>query len=264
MSNGRLAFFYVARGRDVDSLSKFRRFVAAYKKHHPGADHDLFIIFKGFDDDADLGDAKAIFSNIRHEAISTDDDNFDLGAYRVAAEGLTHEYVGLLNSNSEPNSDAWMAKLFNNLGPNIGAVGATGSFESLNGLDSRIPPFPNVHLRSTALIMRRLDLLHLFPNRIPDKLSAFHVESGPNSFTRQFFERGMSVLVVGGDGRGYPVPRWPDSKTFRQGLQENLLVHDNVTRMYNAMSFERKKEISGSTWGDYIKPGFGIFPDDWI
>jgi hypothetical protein len=108
--------------------------------------------------------------------------------------------------------------------------------------------------------MRRTDLLAMFPKRIPNKYSAFHVESGPNSFTRQFFERGQSVLVVGADGRGYAVPRWPDSRTFRQGVQENLLVHDNVTRTYDAMSFDRKKEISEGTWGKYIEPEFSIFP----
>ncbi len=263
MSNGKLAFFYVARGRDLDPLPRFRRFVAAFNKYLPGTDHDLFIIFKGFDSEADLDDAKAVFSAVRHEALSTDDDNFDLGAYRAAAESVPHEFIGLLNSNAEPNSDGWMGKLFNNLGPDVGAVGATGSFESLNAFDYRIPPFPNVHLRSNSLIIRRIDLLLMFPKRIPDKLSAFHVESGPDSFTRQLFERGMSVLVVGGDGRGYPIQRWPDSKTFRLGLQENLLVHDNVTRTYDVMSFKRKKEISGLTWGDYIKPRFGIFPDDW-
>ena len=260
MSQGRPAFLYVARGRDTEPLARFKRFVDAYQRYPAGADHDLFIIFKGFDSADDLAEAKAIFSAIHYGAISTDDDNFDLGAYRVAAEELTHDLVGLLNSNAEPNSHGWIAKLLNNFGPTVGAVGATGSFESLHGLDYKIPAFPNVHLRSNSLIMRRADLLKMFPKRIPNKYSAFHVESGPNSFTRQFFERGQSVLVVGGDGRGYAVPRWPDSGTFRQGLQENLLVHDNVTRTYDVMSFNRKKEISESTWGKYIKSEFSIFP----
>jgi hypothetical protein len=118
-------------------------------------------------------------------------------------------------------------------------------------LDPSIPVFPNVHLRSNGVIMRRDHLLSMFPKRIHDKLSAFHVESGPNSFTRQLFAKGMSVLVVGSDGRGYPPQYWPECRTFRQGMQSNLLIHDNVTRLYEDSPYQTKLDFSRGTWGDY-------------
>ena len=255
-----LALLYIARGRDDDALGRFRRFVRAYRAHVPGAEHDLFVVFKGFDDNQKLQEARSVFEGLRYSSISTDDDNFDIGAYRAATSQIEHGLIGLVNSSAEPNCDGWIGKLLSNLGPDVGAVGATGSFESLNALDSSIPSFPNVHLRSNGLIMRREDLLVMFPERIPDKLSAFHVESGPNSFTRQFFKRGMSVLVVGKDGRGLPPARWPECQGFRQGAQSNLLVHDNVTRLFENSAHVVKCALTRGSWGG-LASQFEISPN---
>jgi hypothetical protein len=249
----RLAVIYLARGADADPLIRFRRFVHSYRRFNAGELHDLVIIFKGFNDPADLTAARELFSSLDHQALFTGDDNFDLGAYVDAAQQVPHARLCFLNSNSEILCDGWLAKLAANFAvPGVGLVGATGSFESLPAF----PSFPNPHIRSNAfMICRDLFLEMLSSIRLTTKLAAYSVESGPNSITRQIFERGLSALVVGRDGRGYSPSWWPHNQTFRQGSQANLLVHDNVTRTFENLPFGNKVAISRRTWGEFILPG---------
>ena len=78
------------------------------------------------------------------------------------------------------------------------------------------------------------------------------MESGPNSITRRFLEKGLSIVVVGRNGRGYFPQWWPASDTFRRANQANLLIHDNVTREFEGMSRARRLEVSNATWGEYL------------
>jgi hypothetical protein len=122
-----VAVVYLARGSDSAPLARFRPFLESYCRFAAVAEHDLFIIFKGFDDRSGVERAQEIFSGVRYNAITTDDANFDLGAYRVAAEHIHHDLICFLNSNSEILSAGWLAKLLVNFGrPSVGIVGATG------------------------------------------------------------------------------------------------------------------------------------------
>ena len=49
-----LAVVYLARGSDSAPLTRFHRFLGSYFRFPAAAEHDLFIIFKGFDDRAGL------------------------------------------------------------------------------------------------------------------------------------------------------------------------------------------------------------------
>jgi hypothetical protein len=250
----RLAVVYLARGADENALNLFRRFIDSYCRFNAGFDHDLFVIYKGFETPDKLRDAHQLFENIRYTAIYTYDDNFDIGAYRFAAEQIPHDLLCFLNTNSEILCQGWLGKLAMNMDrKSVGLVGATGSFESLWVLDNRFPRFPNVHLRSNAFLIRRDHAIRFLPRYIAKKVSAFVTESGHSSLTRRMFENGLEVLVVGRDGRGYAPQWWPHSLTFRQCDQMNLLVHDNVTRAFNDMPWPEKEMFSQRTWGDFIK-----------
>jgi hypothetical protein len=252
-TNYRSAVVYLARGADEEPLQRFRRFVASYRKFNAGAEHDLVIIFKGFRDQSDLQLGQAEFTELPHTPIYVDDENFDIGAYRAAAEQLQHTQLCFLNTSSEILSEYWLRKLVVNFEqPNVGLAGATGSYESLWALDASFPRFPNIHVRSNAFIIRRDDVLRHFPRCVHDKKDAFLTESGPASVTRRFLEEGLSVIVVGRNGRGYPPQWWPQSETFRQGFQNNLLVHDNVTRAFDKTPWPGKKALSQVTWGLYL------------
>jgi hypothetical protein len=151
---------------------------------------------------------------------------------------------------------AWLEKLALHLDrPEVGLVGATGSFESLLMLGPQFVPFPNLHLRSNGIMIEReLFSSILYGTVIRSKLDAHFVESSSVTLTRQVFARGLKVLLVGRNGRGYPPRCWPSSDTFRQGSQANLLIGDNQTRAYMAATWNTKRMLIETTWGEYYDP----------
>lgn len=247
-----LAVVYLARGADADHPLRFDRFLKSYRRFAAGAEHDLFVIYKGFRNQTDLDAARALLSSLQHTPIHTNDDAFDLGAYAEALPQIGHDRICFLNTNSEIRCEGWLGKLAVNLDqPRVGAVSATGSFESLSSLDSRFPRFPNVHFRSNAFMLDREVAFALLSNlKIADKIDAYFAESGPHGFTRKIFEMGRMAVVVGCNGRGYHPATWHLSETFRQGTQSNLLVHDNVTRAFENLLWREKKIATASAWGD--------------
>ncbi|WFT92831.1 hypothetical protein QA633_31470 [Bradyrhizobium barranii] len=249
-----LALVYLARGADGDHLVRFKSFLQSYTKFSAGAEHSLFIIYKGFVNEGQRRTARELFSIYDHRPIFTSDTAFDIGAYTDSLEDIPHDRICFLNTNSEILCDGWLGKLSANLDqPRVGVVSATASFESLTLLDPRFPRFPNVHIRSNAFMMERATAIKVLTAfHIRDKKDAFFAESGPRGMTRRIFEMGLNALVVGRNGRGYPPAAWPMSDTFRLGTQRNLLVHDNVTRAYVDMPFSEKRSISKLTWGEYL------------
>jgi hypothetical protein len=258
-----LALVYLARGADEQYLKKIKTFVQSYKTFEPGIDHKLFVIFKGYRDAPHLSEGAEVLSSLKFIPIHTSDATFDIGAYLDAATEIETERICFLNTNSEIANHYWLAKLSRNLDlRNVGLVGATGSFESLNMLDQRIPRFPNVHLRSNAFMIRRNQFVDMLSARpIRTKMDAFLVESGLNGITRCILRTGQTVLIVGRDGRGYHPENWARSFTFRQGDQSNLLVKDNVTRVFEQSPWNEKRVLSSKTWGRYINIGvFDLLP----
>jgi hypothetical protein len=227
-----------------------------------GADHALFVIFKGFKDDDQLRAGRETFSGLDYSPVYTGDDTFDIGAYVDAARQISSDTICCLNTNSEIVSTGWLGKLAINLDqPLVGIVGATGSFETNRGADHRFPGFPNVHVRSNAFMMQRELMISILAKfAISNKIDAWLAESGPASLTRRVFDMGLSALIVGADGRGYSPAYWASSHTFRQGTQSNLLVHDNVTRTYEQMPWADKREASLRTWGQYLQQETLLLP----
>jgi hypothetical protein len=124
----------------------------------------------------------------------------------------------------------------------------------------QFPRFPNPHIRSNGFMVRRDRWLQL--NFSPSKkVDTSLFESGPQSFTTRMRDNGMSTIVVGQDGNGYDVPDWPHSRTFRLGDQSNLLIHDNHTRAFEAMSPGARVTHAWMSWGDYLGPLPADFPE---
>ena len=114
---------------------------------------------------------------------------------------------------------------------------------------ARFPEFPNPHIRTNAFMLARNLFLDLCPCKIESKNEAFEFESGSSSLTRLLQLRGLRAKIVGRDGVGYEVEDWLMSQTFRLGQQENLLVADNQTRMFNAMTSQERDAHVEMTWG---------------
>ncbi len=114
---------------------------------------------------------------------------------------------------------------------------------------ARFPSFPNGHLRTNALLVRRdvLVRIRIWPMR--KKMDIYRFESGRSGLTRQVQRMGLKTLIVGKDGRGYALPDWPRSGTFRQGGQENLLVDDNQTQNWLASAPETRRLWARMAWG---------------
>jgi hypothetical protein len=254
-TNNTTALCYLARGADEDWRNALTRFISSHQKYSPGLDHTLYIIFKGFQNNTDLSWALALFRDIEHVACHVDDDEFDIGAYRETGAKIAEQTVCFLNTTCEIICENWLAKLAVNLAqPGVGLVGATGSFESLHSYNSVFPKFPNPHLRTNAFMINRERFCSIAQDfDFEEKLNAFLFESGPRSLTRRLLDRGLKVLVVGRNGRGYPPLWWPHSGTFRQGAQPNVLVADNQTRKFDALIWREKREFSLRAWGIYLQ-----------
>jgi hypothetical protein len=242
-----IALFYLARGADADHRASIRRFIQAYRSRPAGVAHELIVIFKGFASEPALDEARAEVAGVAFREVHTDDDTFDIGAYADAVSRVSCERAAFLNTRSEPIASGWLGKLNAALGlPGMGLVGASGSLQA--GLAQGI--FPNIHLRTNAFMMRApLARRTLGRLKIRSKLDAYNAEHGSNSLTRQVVSSGLTVAIVGANGRAYAPEWWIGSRTFRQGDQSNLLVADNQTRAWDAMTWEERRVLYGGTWG---------------
>jgi hypothetical protein len=120
--------------------------------------------------------------------------------------------------------------------------------------------FPNPHLRSNCFLIKRTLLLSLGLEVGPTKTDSYRFESGPNNMTSRLRKLGLAAIVVGRDDFSYDVADWPMSRTFRLGLQDNLLVTDNQVRSFSAMSEGERITHIRMTWGDYTIPPPADFP----
>jgi hypothetical protein len=115
----------------------------------------------------------------------------------------------------------------------------------------QFPAFPNPHLRSNAFMVRRERFLEFNLPAAPGKFDTSLFESGADSMTARLRASNFGVLVVGADGIAYGVADWWRSNTFRSGDQRNLLVADNHTRAYAAMSPGARATHAWITWGAF-------------
>lgn len=251
----RVAILYVAREENAAE-----DFADSYFTHFAGREHDLVVVEKGCY-------TKYCGISPTH-TIKVPNRGFDLGAYRRAALQLSHEYeyLCLLNSHSVILADDWLLKLYQPFalgGDSVGLVGTTASCESMyeNGMVAGkpfnfirkwyFPPFPNPHIRTQGIMIRRRHLLEMWPLFFPTKRHCYLFESGYNSLWRIMRARGLKTLIVGRDGAAREVD-WAQSQTFRNGNQENLLIADNQTCRYQHGTQQERKALADAAWGKEI------------
>lgn len=239
----------------------FERFLRSYRDHPPGIEHRLVLVFKEFRDSDHSAPWDAAAAQVAHVRVEMPEPVLDVGAYRRVALAADAHRLCFTNSNAEVLADGWLSALDRALDePHAGMVGATGSWESaysaapiwLKPLRRRhFRPFPNPHLRTNAFMLDRQLVLDLdWPDVGTSKLAALRFESGRRSIGAQVLERGLSIEVVGRDGRRYAWQEWPASGTFRSGDQSNLLVGDNRTAQYRDAEPARRRELTRFAWGE--------------
>jgi hypothetical protein len=246
----------------VDPLERFAR---SFTAHPAGRDHELIVLRKAIADPGADERSRAVAAQLGGRCLTTPATGLDVDAYRWAAEHLTAATLCFLNTSSEILAGGWLRALSDALEqPGVGLVGATGSHETLLSsaprllaplLRRRHPSFPNPHLRTNGFMLGREFMLSLRWPPSAGKREAFALESGRSSITRQVQGRGLQTLVVGRDGQGYRPEGWAQSRTFRSGGQENLLIADNRTRDFAAADPARRAQLARAAWGDAAEPG---------
>ena len=92
----------------------------------------MIVIFKGFEQQNALREAREVFRDHPHTGIELSDTGFDIGSYLECSRRCAHEYLCFLNTHSEVMAPGWLARLYNFAArPGVGLVGAMGSYESL-------------------------------------------------------------------------------------------------------------------------------------
>ena len=265
--------------RKVNGELPVKTFLESYLTNKAGVSHELVILFKGFCDDRDLAPYQTLLKGLEYQSLRVSDRGFDINAYFKAAKLLPNEYLCFLNSYTQILHPHWLAFFWEHLSSShLGAVGATGSWESLAynlslphcpqrrpSFPSMLawpfkflvawalfPGFPNPHLRTTGFLCRRHHFLKLHPPPPWWKLNAMIFESGRWGFSRQLRGKKLEVAVINSDNQRFLWPSWPNSRTYRTGQQEKLLLADNRTHQFAQASPDEQRWLATLAWG---KPG---------
>jgi len=272
-----IGLVHLVRARN--GLRPFDCFLDACARCPAGFPYDLLIVFKGFSGSSELEPYRSRLKDLPHRELLVNDLGLDLRAYSVACRSFEQPTLCFLNSYCVPLGSDWLKKMFDALQrPGAGAVGATGSWESMYTNFDRVArghepmhrrlsrplrrrlnrrlflPIPNYHLRTNAFIISRALMVEIWPRHILTKATAYLFENGKNSFTQRILRRGLKPLVVDREGRIYEKEEWARSNTFRQANQENLLIADNQTRNYADGDPGVRRFLSTLAWGDQANP----------
>jgi len=116
-----------------NGLEPFARFLSSYREYPAGVAHELVLLFKGFEREADTQAYARLIGELPHRRELIADEGFDLDAYFGAARRLEYEYFCFLNSYSRILDAGWLAKLHRwVIEDGVGMVGASGSWQSIN------------------------------------------------------------------------------------------------------------------------------------
>ena len=215
-----IGVIYIARGADPNWQERFARFVASYREHSAGVDHQLYIIFKEFDWAEDRDWAMRLFLSLRPIYLLQylNDNAFGGGCFQQACKHVKERLISTLVSTTEIMHDDWLLKLLIAYRQNAaGLVGCTGSKEGA------------LHVRDTAILIEREWYQHVVGQfdftKSKDGYLAF--EHGPDNLTIQTMRAGKSVFVVEKE-RIIAPDQW--AHTTYRGNMENVLVHDRGAR----------------------------------
>ena len=120
--------------RRQNGLVPVERFLASYREHSAGIEHELIILFKGFRGESGMQDHDSLLEGLPHRRLFVPDRGLDVNAYFTAAEQLDYDYFCFLNSYSRILDKGWLEKLARWIRqPDVGLAGATGSCQSIAG-----------------------------------------------------------------------------------------------------------------------------------
>jgi hypothetical protein len=268
-------------------VEMFMSFIDSYQSYHSGLAHDLVILFNGVKNEADTKPYHkyALSRGVKYTSLNKQNGQ-DLEAYFEITRQLSNKYLLFLNSYTVLLANDWLAKYYDAIiaYPGVGIVGATGSYQSYySSVYVEQPlkwekdkpfttqfrkyklfvkaffywrllfkPFPNPHIRTNAFMISRDLFLSCAKGELRNKLQAYIFESGRKGLTNQVLGKGYRAVIIDRDGKVYEMKDWKESHVFWFNRQENLLVGDNQTTLYDKANEKRKKELRYLAWGSKV------------
>ena len=81
------------------------------------------------------------------------------------------------------------------------------------------------------------------------KEQCYNFESGSDGLSARMLRKDLELLIVDKNGAAHSYRDWPRAGVFRSLGQENLLVSDNQTRVYEKASAKSRFYWELLTWG---------------
>jgi hypothetical protein len=130
--------------REANGMEPFEAFMESFARHEAGQEHDLILLFKGFESPASLAPYRRLGERFAAGELHVPDDGMDLTAYLAAARELRHERLCFVNSHTTILSPGWLGLVSRALDePGAGLVGATGSWGSHRSFALSLLRLPN-------------------------------------------------------------------------------------------------------------------------
>jgi hypothetical protein len=224
-------------------------FVASLARNPPGADFDVIWILKGYgpdETDPALALARDMLPGAIHET-RVADELFPTNVLLDVIAACSYERILFFTSYSRILAPGWLRFYLDAFerAASCGIVGATSGYETIPGTE-----FPNPNIRTNAFMIERKLMLDMDPGPLRTKRDGNLFEAGPASLTRQIMNRGLAPVIVDRLGEIHPIERWPESRTFRSGNQERLLISDNRTHDYQVAGFRKRRKLAILNWGE--------------
>jgi hypothetical protein len=147
--------------RERNGLRWFRAFAEALRAHPPGVACELVLAMKGFSSRAQAAPYLDEVADLAPEALFFPDRGFEWGVYLPLAARLRRDRYCFVNSHARPLVDDWLAKLDAALArPDVGQVGATGSWASVHSWVMGLAGLPNAYrgLLPARRVVRELSM----------------------------------------------------------------------------------------------------------
>lgn len=197
-----------------------RRFVYSYSNFEAGFPHDLYVCSSG----APLSlSSRELLQGLNYRSFAYTGGGWDIGAYQYCARFLrSYDLVICLNSQAYIAQDNWLryfAEAYGNHGPGI--YGASSSFE--------VSP----HIRTSSFAFPP-KLIGDYPLTVRCRYDACIFEHSPENFSLWALSKNIPVYVVMRTG-AYPLLESRRGENiFRRGTQENLLIRDRHSIIFDA------------------------------
>ena len=264
-------------------IELFKNFITSYAKCDSGYEHELILLFNGVNTREETLPYLSLIDtyNISYRTLIHFGLSQDLESYFWAADQLDSEYVFFLNSYVEFLAAGWLKVFIQFVSNDVGIIGASGSWQSYHrsvfynrtwkwernkGVSGNVKKyktllkarfwwsrfffdFPNPHVRTNAFFIKRELFLSLDHKPLKNKFMAYVLESGKKSITNQVLKKGLKALIVDRRGNAYSSEQWAESDIFWRNGQENLLIADNQTRMYETADNQYKRTLTYLAWG---------------